>query len=208
MQRCVIIGGGPIGDYERVRGYFSPEDYYIFCDSGLRHGERLQLTPDLIVGDFDSHPRPAETEAELITLPREKDDTDTFFAAKEGLARGFREFLLLGATGARLDHTLGNLSILLFLQKAGARGRIVDDYSEIELVEDRALVPETFPYFSLLCIDGPAEGVTVKNAKFPLDRAAITGDYQYGISNEVLPGKTAEITVEKGRLLLIKVVKD
>ena len=45
----------------------------------------------------------------------------------------------------------------------------------------------------------------MKNAKYPLDNAEITCKYQYGISNEVLPGKTAYVTVRDGRLLLVKV---
>ena len=50
------------------------------------------------------------------------------------------------------------------------------------------------------------QGITIQNAKFPLSNAEITGEYQYGISNEVLPGMTAEVTVGNGQLLLIKVL--
>ena len=112
MKRCVIAGGAPIEDYTVIRSLLSPDDFVIFCDSGLRHLEKLGVSPSLIVGDFDSYdgPRP---DAETITLPCIKDDTDSFFAVKEAVKRGFEEFLLIGVTGGRLDHTLGNLSILL-----------------------------------------------------------------------------------------------
>ena len=88
MKRCVIIGGAPIADYEKIKEYLRADDFYICCDCGLDHAEGLGITPDLIVGDFDSHKKP-ETDIETITLPREKDDTDTYFAAKEGIRRGF-----------------------------------------------------------------------------------------------------------------------
>jgi thiamine pyrophosphokinase len=52
---------------------------------------------------------------------------------------------------------------------------------------------------------GRQKGVTIRNAKFEIEDAVIGPDYQYATSNEVLPGKTAEITVEDGRLLLIKI---
>ena len=81
MSRCVIIGGAPIGNYPALRAYLRPGDFCVFCDCGLDHMEGLGVRPDLIVGDFDSHPRPG-LPAETIVLPCEKDDTDTVFAVK------------------------------------------------------------------------------------------------------------------------------
>lgn len=206
MRRCVIIGGAGIERYDIVRARLRDDDYFVFCDSGLRHAEGLGASPDLIVGDFDSHENP-HMDVETIVLPREKDDTDTFFAAKEMLSHGFEEFLLVGVIGARLDHTLANLSILLMLDTAGKNAKAVDDYSEMEIVSSGpAFIEETYSFFSLLNITGEAEGVTIENAKYPLENAAIECDYQYAVSNEVLPGKVARVSVAKGRLLLIKVI--
>ena len=120
MRRCVIVGGAELGREEEIRGYLRGDDFFIYCDSGLRHERALGRAPDLIVGDFDSHDDP-HAAAETIVLPHVKDDTDSCFAAKEGLRRGFRDFLLLGAVGARLDHTLGNLAVALMLKRAGAK---------------------------------------------------------------------------------------
>ena len=209
MKRCVIIGGAGIKEYGRIREQLREDDFFVFCDSGLKHMEGLGVKPDLVVGDFDSHEKP-ETDAEMIELPREKDDTDTFFAAKEMVRRGFEEFLFVGVIGARLDHTLGNLSILFMLDTAGKRAKATDDYSEIEVVSAKADRPGTariddsYPYFSVLNVTGEAEGITIRNAKFPLEDGQIDWDYQYAVSNEVLPGETAEVSVMKGRVLLIK----
>lgn len=210
MKRCVIIGGAGIKEYGRIREQLREDDFFVFCDSGLKHMEGLGVKPDLVVGDFDSHEKP-ETDAEMIELPREKDDTDTFFAAKEMVRRGFEEFLLVGVIGARLDHTLGNLSILFMLDTAGKRAKATDDYAEIEVVSAKADCPGTariddfYPYFSVLNVTGEAEGITIRNAKFPLEDGQIDWDYQYAVSNEVLPGETAEVSVMKGRVLLIKI---
>jgi thiamine pyrophosphokinase len=68
-----------------------------------------------------------------------------------------------------------------------------------------AYIPDSFSYFSLLNITGKAEGICIENAKYNLDNGTITCEYQYGVSNEVLPGKTSRITVGKGELLLVKV---
>ncbi len=205
MNRCVIIGGAPIRSYEKIKAYLSPDDTCVYCDSGLFHREGLGRAPDLIVGDFDSCKNP-NLPVETIVLPQEKDDTDTMFAVKEMLSRGFSDFLLIGVIGERLDHTLGNLSALLYLDAKGVHALAVDDHSEISVVgREGAAVEERFSYFSLLCIGEPADGITIKNAKYPLKDASMSNLDPYGVSNEVLPGQTASITVQNGRLLLIKV---
>lgn len=232
-QRCVIIGAAEIQNYEKIKKYFRNDDYYIYCDAGLKHQEALGVWPNLIIGDFDSYSK-AEMERkyqeiknahedslnqnqkqaqaaarkppELIVLPCEKDDTDTVFAVKEAMRRNFAEFLLVGVIGQRLDHTLANVSILYMLDEAGKQGRILDDYSEMQLVSGSLVrIDDTCAYFSLLNLSGQAEGVTITHAKYPLQDAAIHCEYQYGVSNEVLPGETAEVTVTRGKLLLIKI---
>ena len=204
MRRCVIVGGAEIRDYPTIRQYLRSDDFFLFCDSGLRHMGSLNAVPDLIVGDFDSHANP-NLPVETIVLPREKDDTDTVFAMKTAVERGFCDFLLVGVIGGRLDHTLANVSALLWLHHQGKTAVAVDDYSELEIVSANAVqIPPRYPFFSLLNISGTAEGITIKNAKYPLENAAIQCDYQYGVSNEVLPGRIAEVSVAKGELLLIK----
>lgn len=205
MKRCVIVGGADINNYEYIKSRLSEDDFIIFCDSGLKHLDSLQVKPGLIVGDFDSHDNP-QLDVETIVLPCEKDDTDTVFAVKEALKRGFDDFLLIGVVGARLDHTLGNVSILLYLDSLGKKGTIIDDYSEMEIVSNEpAYICDQYTFFSLLNISGIAKGITIENAKYTLENAEITCEYQYGISNEVLPGRIAKVSVCEGKLLLIKV---
>ena len=205
MKRCVIVGGADISNYDLIRRVLRDDDHFIYCDSGLRHMHELKRRPDLIVGDFDSHENP-HMDIETIVLPHIKDDTDTVYAAKEAVKRGFDDFLLIGVTGLRLDHTLGNLYILLYLDSIGKKACIRDDYSEMEIISSgTATVSCDYSYFSLLNISGCARGINVTGALYPLSDAEITCEYQYGVSNEVLPGQEAVITVGQGRLLLIKI---
>ncbi|WP_407720641.1 hypothetical protein [Ruminococcus sp. JE7B6] len=99
MKRCVIVGGADINNYEYIKSCLRNGDFIVFCDSGLNHLESLQVNPRLIVGDFDSHDNP-HLGVETIVLPCEKDDTDTVFAVKEAIKRGFDDFLLIGVVGA------------------------------------------------------------------------------------------------------------
>ena len=69
-------------------------------------------------------------------------------------------------------------------------------------------VGSEYAFFSLLNITGQAEGITIRDAKYPLEDGKITCEYQYGISNEALPGRTAEVCVRQGKLLLVKVRRE
>ena len=204
MKRCVIVGGADISTYDRINGIITGEDFIIYCDSGLKHMHKLTIKPSLIVGDFDSHENP-HLDIETIVLPCEKDDTDTVFAVKEAINRGYTDFLLIGVIGARLDHTLGNVYILEYLDEIGLKGKIIDDYSEMELISrDPAYIDDSYAFFSLINITGMAKGITIENAKYLLNDAEITCGYQYGVSNEVISGQTAKVFVKEGKLLLIK----
>lgn len=205
MKRCVIIGGADISRYDLIRPYLRSDDFYIFCDSGLKHREGLGIAPNLIIGDFDSYENP-QLDTETIVLPTEKDDTDTVYAVRVALERGFSDFLLVGVFGGRLDHTLGNISLLLMLEAKGKSALALDDHSELQVISPAhpATVADRFPFFSVLNVTGLARGISIRGAKYPLEDAEITCEYAYGVSNEVLPGKTAEISLREGRLLLIR----
>ena len=204
-MRCVIIGAAPIKNYKKIRSFLRPDDFVIACDGGLNHIKKLKVRPNLIVGDFDSHKNP-HSKIETIALPCEKDDTDSVFALKTAISRGFKDFLFVGMIGARLDHGLGNLYMLVKCFEEGLSALMLDDYSEMEIVgKSEVQITDNYTYFSLLNITGRASGITIKDAKYPLEKAEIKQDYQYGISNEVIKGKTAKVSVQEGSLLLVKI---
>lgn len=202
MSRCVIIGGAKIENYDKIKSYFDKNDYFVFCDSGLKHQEKLGVTPDFIVGDFDSIKKP-ETDENILVLPTVKDDTDTFAAVKLMLEKGYESFLLVGVIGQRFDHSLGNISILLYLKQNGAKGIVVDDYCEMSIIDKKEKVlKNSCSYFSLISLTKSIDGVNIVGAKYPLENATIENSYQFGISNEAI--NDTEISVEKGDALLIK----
>ena len=126
-------------------------------------------------------------------------------AVREAARRGFEEFLLLGVFGERMDHTLANVYILTWLDGHGKKAYASDDFSEFEIVSrEIAYINDSFPYFSVVNIAGTAKGITIRNAKYTLENAEIPYTWQYGVSNEPLPGKTASVSVADGLLLLIK----
>ena len=205
MNRCVIVGGAEIKNYGLMKNSFSPNDFFIYCDCGLKHEKNFGVSPDLVIGDFDSYTQP-ENFNNVIVLPCVKDDTDTIFAVKEGIKRGFEEFLLVGVTGGRQDHNLGNIYALLMLAMENKKALIIDDYSEIKIIKPNETEKIKFgwKFFSLINISGTAKGITIRNAKYNLEDAEITPEFQYGISNEVLSHeKDAEVFLKEGYLLLV-----
>ena len=209
MKRAVIVCGAKISDYEWVSSHFREGDFFIYCDSGLIHEDRFLSIVDssakLIIGDFDSHEKP-DTDVEIIVLPHEKDDTDSVYAVKEAIKRGFKDILMIGAIGNRLDHSLVNLYVLKYMLENGVSGTIVDDYSEMYLISDNmnTEIEDYFEYFSLVAISGKATGVTIKDAKYEVENVDILPSYQYATSNEPIKGKTAKISVKSGDLCVIK----
>ena len=83
---------------------------------------------------------------------------------------------------------------------------LADDYSVMQIVgKEPFYIEDSCSYFSVLTVAGDVSGVNIKNAKYPLENASLKCDFQLGISNEVLPGKVAEVSVECGRVLVVVV---
>ena len=210
MGRCIIVGAGELKSRTiEVR----KEDFVIAADAGFSHCRRMGLSPDLIVGDFDSLPKEEQARLErirkeepqrLLTLPSEKDDTDMLAAIREGLAKGCREFFLYGGLGGRLGHTIANIQCLNYLKERGASGRLIEAEETVFLIRNETVCFSSRQrgFLSLFSLGERAEGVTIRHMKYELDRAEVTNDFPVGVSNEFI-GEPASITVEKGTLLVI-----
>lgn len=126
-NRCIIISGGVFGPVPEKQ----PGDFIIACDRGYVYCERLGLTPDLFIGDFDSYSGAVAPGVAVERLIPEKDDTDTGHAITYALSHGFRELVLVCALGGRLDHTLANLQNAANAAAQGMSVTILDEKSEI-----------------------------------------------------------------------------
>lgn len=199
MERCVIFCAG---GFEALAEPVGADDFVIAADGGVKHTQRLGLTPDAILGDFDSLGYVPENGR---VFPVEKDDTDAMLAIRLGLDRGFRQFVIYGGLdGPRLDHSLANLQSLLFLADHGATGCLVGNTQiAIEIHEETVVFPERAAgILSLFCMGGDARGVTLKNLKYPLENATLTAGFPLGVSNH-FTNKRAAVTVSRGTLIAV-----
>jgi len=201
-NRCIIISGGVFGPVPEKQ----PGDFIIACDRGYVYCERLGLTPDLFIGDFDSYSGAVAPGVAVERLIPEKDDTDTESAIRLAIRRGAERITLLGATGTRLDHVLGNIELLGIGLKAGIPIQICDAHNRIRMI-DRGMTlarKEQFgTYVSLIPYTECVEHLTLKGFKYPLTDACLRGFCSLGVSNEIV-ADTAEISFEGGILLVVE----
>ena len=203
-RRCVIIAGAPCADAAFIRAVVLPDDYIICADRGYQTAVEAEITPDLLIGDFDSYGGGLPSGVEIIRLNPEKDNTDTLHCVKTALERGMTEFVLLAATGGRLDHTLANLSVTEYLADRGAHCIILSKNEKIELLTAgihtysgcKGLTFSVFPYGCKSIV------LSYTGAYYPLNHGVLTHSTAMGVSN-VFTDDTAEITVHEGKALLI-----
>ena len=200
-MRAVIITGGSMSDYAYIRPFIRPEDYIIAADSGYRHAEALGLRPHVLLGDFDSLDE-LPSGIETCRVPEKKDFTDTDFAIDWARERGIRDFLLLGAIGTRMDHTLTNILLLDRLLAAGENGEIIDEHNRIWITDTKVeIVAKPGDILSLVPLQ-PCIGVTTHGLSYPLHEATLQVGHGWSVSNVVLTSP-AKITLTAGKLLVM-----
>lgn len=204
-ERCVIVAASPTDEIEFLRSQIGVDDFVICADGGADKLLEAGITPDLIIGDFDSSKKYNCFDPERVTvLPTQKDDTDTMYCVKTALEKGYKNILLLGATGGRNDHTLANLSVLLYLKKCGASGVISDEYGDTSLLNigDNILENKKGKTVSIMPFASESVRLTYKGMMYPLENSEIYTEYPYTISNVAIADKVV-ITLHSGTALLV-----
>ena len=199
MGRCLIFcAAGFDGLLDAVKA----DDYILAADGGLVHTQALGLTPNGILGDFDSL---GYVPADSTVFPVEKDDTDAMLAVKKGLELGYTSFLLYGSLdGPRLDHTVANFQTLRYLCDHGAHGYLVGkDYIATCLQNGSLSFPSSATgIVSVFCLGADAHGVTLEGLQYPLVGGTLTAGFPLGVSNHFV-GAPATISVAEGSLLVL-----
>jgi len=197
---CYIFGAG---DIVPLRSRPAAGDYIIAADGGWIACREAGITPDLLLGDFDSLGVVPEFD-NVERVPVEKDDTDMMLAVKRGLALGHREFHLYGGMGGkRTDHTIANLQTLLYLARRDAQGWLYGRDEVYTAIHNGSV---TLParkngILSVFCLGTDAEGVAIRGAQYEVENAVLTADFPLGVSNHFV-GKEVLVHVARGSLLL------
>ncbi len=139
-MKAVIISGGKEPSKDIVFREIQDADIIIGADKGCEVLYKYDITPDYILGDFDSANDEIinsieERAKKKITYKREKDYTDTEIAYNLAVEKGANEIILLGATGTRYDHSLSNLGLMLRGVKSSIKVKVIDDNNFIFLTD-------------------------------------------------------------------------
>jgi len=210
---AIILAGGSLTVTPALLAKAAQAELVIAADSGLRHAQPLGLSPDLIVGDFDS-----VSAADLARYPHvphqrhppEKDRLDLELAVDEALKRGAKELIIVGGLGDRFDQSLAAVLLVARLKGRGERVFMHSGDKQVHLLVGAEQLTLPLPIgqrFSLLSLAPELSGealsvVSVSNAKYPLDRHRLELGMGLGVSNEVA-ATPLEVATEAGLVAVI-----
>lgn len=203
MKTCSIISFIE-KDAAKLLRRIDKNSYIICADSGYAHAKKCGVTPDLIIGDFDSYKGALPDNIPVITVPPEKDDTDTGLCISCAIERGFDDITIYGGLGGRLDHTVANLQLIASAAEKNVSIRLLDETDEVYAVCCGSIeIPRRENcYISVFSFSDRADGVSEIGVKYCLDNATLTRSFPLGVSNE-FAADTAVISVSKGTLIII-----
>jgi len=201
-RRVLLIANGEPVSRALSRAAARRSDYVVAADGGANSARSAGLRPDIIIGDLDSitpATRKRFSSTPLLYVARQ-DNTDLEKALDVLASRHAREVSLIGATGGRLDFTLGNLAVL-WNYTSFMKIRVLGDgyYAEPVLTPMR-LALKVGTVVSLIPF-GPCSGVTLRGFRYPLKDATLRIG-EIGVSN-VVSRPACSVRVKKGHLLII-----
>lgn len=178
-------------------------DHVICADAGYLIANELGITPDTLIGDFDSMELPEGLDA--IVLPKEKDLTDTEAACDWAIRHGFNEITMLGGLGGRFDHTMGNIGLLAKCSKAKVPVTIIDGQNKVYMLRPgiHSIAKDGYKYLGIVSYDTVTKGINLDGVKYPVKNEILNNDTTYGVSNEIVENE-AKLSFTQGSLLVVQ----
>lgn len=200
MKSCWIYCGAPTENL-----IIKPPDdaFIIAADRGYNILERIGITPNLLIGDFDSITDIIPDNCPIISAPTEKDDTDTMLAVKKALSLGYDDIALIASIGGRLDHTFANIQTLAYISSNGCKGRLVGENDLVYFCEKGEFI---FPkidsmYFSVFSYTTESQ-ISLIGTKYTLNNYCLSNKFPLGVSNEIIDNE-AIIKIKDGKIIII-----
>ncbi|MFN3346488.1 MAG: thiamine diphosphokinase [Candidatus Bipolaricaulaceae bacterium] len=202
MPRTVLILAGGVASPQEAREAAKGADFILAADGGLLLAQRAGLAVNLLLGDLDSLPFPPPNSLPVLRVPQEKDATDLELALDHAVALGAEKIVVVGAFGARLDHTLANVNLL---EKYDVPVVLFHGKARVHLVVDRVeLSGEPGDLVSLLPLSAEVRGVSTWGLRYTLSDGVLLRASTRGVSNEVVATPFG-VSLRTGKLLLIHI---
>jgi len=201
MKKCYIVGAAPCSGI-----FIKPEegDLIIAADAGYRTLQDVGVTPDIVVGDFDTlkyvpdHPN-------VVKLSPIKDVTDTWEAVTIGFEKGCTEFHIFGCMGGRVEHTIASMQLLSRISKEGGKGYLYDEKNILTVIKGGESISfdNTYTGFiSVFSMTDISTGVTISGLKYEVTGVELSNTFPLGVSNE-FTGRPSGISVKEGMLMIV-----
>jgi thiamine pyrophosphokinase len=204
MKRALIIANGEPPRKQLLQSLSKEADVVVCADGGTNTALKFGIRPDAIVGDLDSVHAEALVKFQRVPTYEDTDDetTDLEKAISWAVKQKYDHITVVGASGKRLDHTVGNLGVLPKFYP-DALVRFVDDLGEMMYVgRELTIEAKRGDVVSLIPLNR-CEGVTTSGLRYGLEGETLELGVREGTSNVVLASPVT-IKVKKGHLLLFK----
>jgi thiamine pyrophosphokinase len=206
VRTVVVLAGGPDLPQDPV---LPPHIAVIAADGGAEHAPHLGLRVDRVVGDLDSL-RPATAEvlaAAGVAIehhPVDKDKTDFELSLEAALVLQPDRIVVVGSATGRLDHVLGQLTVLTSGLLADVEVDAFLGPARLHVVRTRRVLHgKPGELVSLFALPGPASGVTSTGLEYRLDAETLPAGVGRGVSN-VFAAERAEVSLTDGVILVVR----
>lgn len=206
-MKCYIFCSADIESYSFLEDIDFADNYVICADGGYKHALKLGIVPDLWLGDSDSLAVDEKTvnAKEKLHFPSRKDNTDTDLAIEAALERGFREIVILGGIGGRLDHEYSHFCLLKKILLSGGVGTLLNEKNEITMTDKSfKMYPSDKKYISFFPFGDVVENFSIKGLRYEAENITLTNSEPCASSNCFDDEKVAEITFSDGYVLVIR----
>lgn len=209
-MKVVLFAGAEIEQYDFCKEYLQNADVIVCCDGGMKHTRALNITPNYILGDFDSCKKEdlnyyKNLGVEIKTFPTQKDETDMELGLDFALELGGDDIVICGGIGSRFDHTLANAHLLLRLLKKGVRGRLVNEKNCVELIDSHiTLNGKKGNLVSTIPLSMEVTGITLEGFAYPLTDHTLTIDDDIVAVSNVMLQEECKISIKTGYLFVIQ----
>ncbi len=165
---AIILANGDYPSADVPVQLLKEAPYVVCCDGGANEYIEKGYTPDIIIGDGDSlSEENRRLYADLIHHNPDQETNDQTKAIQFLLSQGKKRIAIVGATGKREDHTIGNISLLMEYMRMGAEVRSYTDYGVFVPCKDTCVF-ECRPGQQVSIFNFTAKGLKSKGLAYPI----------------------------------------
>jgi thiamine pyrophosphokinase len=199
-ETTVILADGSYPVHDIPLGYLKNADHIICCDGSARVLVDNGFMPEAIVGDLDSLDEDLAVKySDRLYKETEQENNDLTKAVRWCVVKGYNDIVILGATGKREDHTLGNISLLAEYVRLVRVKMVTDTGIFIPCLGSCRFSTSPGQQVSVFSID-PETEITSEGLRYPLVRRKLKNWWEATLNEAT--GDSFSLEFKKGRVIV------